>query len=60
MGLKGAVLWIFDSKMGNKCTIMKRCSNGIKRGSALDFRQQDGQQMYNNEKMFDFLYFSEE
>lgn len=26
MGLKGAVLWIFDSKMGNKCTIMKRCS----------------------------------
>ena len=31
----------------------------IKRGSALDFRQQDGQQMYNNEKMFDFLYFSE-
>ena len=34
--------------------------HGIKRGSALDFRQQDGQQMYNNEKMFDFLYFSEE
>ena len=33
---------------------------GIKRGSALDFRQQDGQQMYNNEKMFDFLYFSED
>ena len=26
MGLKGAVLWIFDSKMGNKCTIMKKCS----------------------------------
>lgn len=26
MGLKGVVLWIFDSKMGNKCTIMKRCS----------------------------------
>ena len=26
MGLKEAVLWIFDSKMGNKCTIMKRCS----------------------------------
>ena len=33
--------------------------HGIKRGSALDFRQQDGQQMYNNEKMFDFLYFSD-
>lgn len=34
--------------------------HGIKRDSAFGFQSQDEQQMYNNEKMFDFLYFSEE
>ena len=34
---------------------------GTKDGNrAIDFHQQDGQQMHNNEKMSDFLYFSEE
>ncbi|WP_158100104.1 hypothetical protein [Bacteroides sp. An51A] len=39
---------------------INRGRHGIKRGSVLGFQPQDEQQMYNNEKMFDFLYFSEE
>ena len=31
----------------------------LKQGSATDFHHQDMQQMYNNDKMFDFPYFSE-
>ena len=62
-GIKSrTVLLIFITKMCNKCTIMIRCLifSIFQRNNFGNEGEKHLQQMYNNDKMFDLLYFSEE